>query len=169
VSATVWVAGADEVSSVAGLMREFRDWMGRDRPSDADLRASIERLLADPDCEYLLAATEGSSEPRAVCQLRYRYGLWHSAEDCWLEDLYVSESARRAGLGAALARAAIERVRARGCRRVELDADSDNEAALALYERLGFSAATPSGATRLMLRLHLDAGEPPGPAADGVT
>lgn len=154
-SATVWVAGADEASRVTGLVREFRDWMERDRPSEPDLRASVERLLADPGCEYLLAATEANGEPRGVCQLRYRYGLWHSAEDCWLEDLYVSERARRAGLGAALARAAIDRARARGCRRVELDTDSDNEAALALYESLGFSAATPSGATRLMLRLHL--------------
>lgn len=156
----VWVAGLGDAPRVAGLMGEFRDWMGRDRPSDADLRASVERLLADPDSEYLLASSSGAGQPGGVCQLRYRYGVWHSADDCWLEDLFVSERARGAGLGAALVGAAIDRARARGCRRVELDADSDNDAAVALYERLGFSAATASGATRLLLRLYLTPFEP---------
>jgi GNAT superfamily N-acetyltransferase len=155
VSVAVWVAAPREASAVAGLMGEFRDWMGRNRPTDSALAASVERLIADPGAEYLLAAPSTAAEPAAVCQLRYRYGVWHSAEDCWLEDLFVREAVRGRRLGGELVEAAVERARARGCRRVELDADSDNSAALALYERLGFSADTPSGAKRLMLRLAL--------------
>jgi ribosomal protein S18 acetylase RimI-like enzyme len=34
---------------------------------------------------------------------------------------------------------AIERATARGCRRIELDTNAGNEAALALYHRNGFS------------------------------
>jgi ribosomal protein S18 acetylase RimI-like enzyme len=157
VTPAVWVAGRGEASSVVGLMGEFRDWMGRDEPSDADLSASVERLLADPGSEYLLGSSSAGGRPCGVCQLRYRYGVWHSADDCWLEDLFVSERARGAGLGGALVRAAIERARKRGSRRVELDTDSDNRAAVALYEGLGFSAATAGGATRLLLRLYLGA------------
>ncbi len=136
-------------------MAEFRDWLGREAPGDGDLRDSVDRLVAEPDTEYLLGVGPGASGVEGVCQLRYRYGLWHSAEDCWLEDLFVRRSARGAGLGRALVEAAVERARARGCGRVDLDAASDNHAALALYERVGFSAETASGARLLLLRLRL--------------
>lgn len=151
----VWLASADDRDAVTRLMAEFRDWQGRDSPSDGELARSVARLLGDPGAEYVLAARPDDSAA-GVCQLRYRYGLWHSAEDCWLEDLFVSSGARGGGFGRALVEAAIERSRRRGCRRIELDADSDNDAALALYGRFGFSAVTPSGATRLMMRLRLE-------------
>ena len=140
---------------MAALMAEFRDWHGRDQPADGDLRAGVARLIEDSSTEYLLGAHEPGGEPEAVCQLRYRYGLWHAAEDCWLEDLFVREPARGLGLGRALVEAAAGRARARGCRRIDLDAASDNHAAIALYERLGFSAETSSGAKLLLLRLYL--------------
>lgn len=151
----VWLARPDEAVTVAELMVEFRDWQGRNSPSDAAFREGVGRLVLDPGTEYLLGAVAAGAGAEGVCQLRYRYGLWHAAEDCWLEDLFVRERARGRGLGLGLAEAAVERARGRGCRRIELDADSDNAAALSLYRGLGFSAETASGATRLMLRLPL--------------
>jgi ribosomal protein S18 acetylase RimI-like enzyme len=151
----VWNAQADEAPVVARLMCEFRDWWGYREPSDAEMLVSVERLLASPDADYLLAAPDGG-EPSGVCQLRYRYGVWLSAEDCCLEDLYVREEARRHGLGRALVDAALERARARGCRRIELDANEGNEAAVKLYSSFGFSsyAETPGG-NNLLMRLRL--------------
>ncbi len=64
--------------------------------------------------------------------------MWKSA-DCWLEDLFVRESARRAGLGRALVEAAVARALERGCRRIELDVNEDNAAALGLYTGCGFT------------------------------
>jgi GNAT superfamily N-acetyltransferase len=156
VTARVWRAALAEAPAVAELMAEFRDWQGRDAPADADIRRSVDRLIADPATEYLLGASDAGGGPEGVCQLRFRYGLWHSAEDCWLEDLFVADRARGRGVGRALVEAAIDRARGRGCRRVDLDAASDNRAALALYGRLGFSAKTRSGARLLLLRLSLD-------------
>ena len=130
----------------------FRDWWGREQPSDASFEAGVRRLLADPNTEFLL----GGEPAAGVCQLRYRYGLWHDGEDCWLEDLFVEETARGSGLGRALVEAAIGRARERGCARVELDVNEANPAALALYESLGFESwSDPPGGRSLLMRRRL--------------
>jgi GNAT superfamily N-acetyltransferase len=101
--------------------------------------ASVERIMRGTDGEFLLASPAEAGEPVGVCQLRFRWSLWTSAEDCWLEDLYVRAPARRTGLGRGLIDAAVGRALERGCRRIELDVNEDNEAALALYQACGFT------------------------------
>lgn len=135
-----WLAGPDEAEIVAGLLVEFRDWLGRDWPSRNAFLASVETLIERPDTEYLLGAPDDDAPPAGVAQLRYRYGVWMAAEDCWLEDVYVREEVRGRGLGDALVEAALRRARRRRCRRVELDVDEDNIDALRLYERHGFAS-----------------------------
>ncbi len=152
----VWRAGTEEAEVVAGLLVEFRDWFGRESPSTASVLASVRRLIEDPSVEYLLGAPASGQQPAGVCQLRFRYGVWHAAEDCWLEDLFVREPARDSGLGLALALGALDRARDRGCARVELDVNESNARARELYEGLGFSCAAAPGAPRnLLMRLAL--------------
>jgi GNAT superfamily N-acetyltransferase len=151
----VWRAAPEEAGTVAALLVEFRGWMGREKPSDEQLLAGVRRLIEDPQAEYLLAAPAAGDRAAGVCQLRYRYGLWHDAVDCWLEDLFVSDDARGAGLGRALVDAAAERARARGCARVELDVSDGNPPALALYEAAGFATGKDPGTRDLLMRLRL--------------
>ncbi len=146
----VWRAAPDEAPAVAALLAGFRDHLGYDFPSDGSLLRSVERIIARDDAEYLLAATDG--EPQGVAQVRYRWSVWWDAEDCWLEDLYVRPDGRGAGLGRALVEAVLERARARGCRRVELDVSSENPAALALYRSLGFDTGKTGGQDIFMRR-----------------
>jgi ribosomal protein S18 acetylase RimI-like enzyme len=135
----VWLAGADDLADVTRLMLGFRDWWGRSEPDDETFAGGIERLLADESTDFLLASVD--SRPAAgVVALRYRYAVWQDAPDCCLEDLFVEESARRDGLGSELVRAAIERAKERGCRRIELDVNDANEPAFALYKRHGFDS-----------------------------
>jgi ribosomal protein S18 acetylase RimI-like enzyme len=151
--ARVWLAGEEDVGSVAALMAEFRDHMERDEPANDQLRATADALLRDPQAEFLLAAPDGAGEPAAVCQLRFRLAIWTGADDCWLEDLFVRGDARRSGLGRALVAAALERAEARGCRRIELDVDEDNESAIALYRAMGLSLESkPPGRNYVMGR-----------------
>ena len=136
---SIWAAGTGDAPAVARLLCEFRDWWGNSGPSDAEMLASVRRIMGGGDGEFLLGAPDGDAEPAGVCQLRFRWSVWKTAEDCWLEDLYVRESARRGGLGRALVEAAVARARERGCRRIELDVNEDNEGALALYAACGFT------------------------------
>ena len=153
--ARIWRATDADAADVARLLGEFRDWWGYPGPSDASFRAGVERLLADPNTAYLLGAS-GDGPADGVCQLRFRYGLWHESEDCWFEDLYVSESARRSGLGRALVEAACDHARERGCGRIQLDVNEANPAAVGLYESLGFSSwADPPGGRNLFMGRRL--------------
>ena len=142
----VWRAESAEAADVARLIAEFGAWFGNQTPDEDGIRASVERIISGSDGEYLLGAVDG--EPVGVCQVRFRWSVWKSAEDCWLEDLFVREEARRSGLGRALVEAALERARERGCQRIELDVNEGNAAARALYEACGFQTEPkPPGRT----------------------
>jgi hypothetical protein len=130
------LANRDDADVVADLLVAFRDWFGKSEPATVEIRASVERIMGDGDGEYLLAFL--GEEPVGVCQLRYRWSVWTSSPDCWLEDLFVAEEARGTGLGRALMEAALERARERGCGRIELDVNEQNEPALGLYVASGF-------------------------------
>ena len=106
--------------------------------------------MEDPRAEFLLGTPDDDSPPCAVVQLRYRHSVWTASDDAWLEDLFVTEHARRAGLGRAMVLAAIDRAEQRNCRRIELDVDDVNEPARALYAGLGF--AEKHGGAALMVR-----------------
>ena len=121
-----------DVETVAGLLSAFRDWWGSSTPSDETFRRTAATLLEDPNTEFLLAGRDG------LAQLRYRLSAWTGVEDCWLEDVYVRDEARGTGLGKALTQAAIDRARARGCKRIELDVNEQNTRAIGVYTSLGF-------------------------------
>ena len=147
-AARAWVAQPHEAEQVARLLVAFRDHIGSEWPSENAFLASVERLLEDRDTEFLLGAPGDGAPPAGVLQLRFRLSVWKAAPDAWLEDLFVAEAARRAGVGDALVALAIERARERGARRIELDTNEANAPALALYERHGFSPRSKGGAGR---------------------
>ena len=152
--ARTWLAEPHEAETVARLLIGFRDHYGRSEPPEHTFLEGVQRLIGGPDTDYILAAA-GDGEPGGVCQLRYRHSLWTASEDCWLEDLFVREADRRAGLGEALVAAAVDRARERGCGRIELDVAESNRAAWALYERMGFSAGYKPPAPNILMGLRL--------------
>jgi ribosomal protein S18 acetylase RimI-like enzyme len=149
----VWLAGERDLDEVTALIAAFRDWWGKDVPADESIQATVRTLLADRMTEYLLAAPAPGEPASGVCQLRYRLSVWTGTEDCWMEDLYVLGDARRGGIGRSLVAAALDRARARGCRRIELDVNEQNTAALEFYRALGFTTEPkPPGRTLFVAR-----------------
>src|SRR5215217_5094581 len=111
--AHVWTASAKDADAAAALLIEFRDWWGYDKPADEVMRGAVETLVRDPATDYLLGAPEPGAPPCGICQLRYRLSVWTGGDECWLEDLYVRDDARRSGVGRALVEAGVERASAR--------------------------------------------------------
>jgi GNAT superfamily N-acetyltransferase len=139
-----------DTETVATLLIAFRDWWGASTPPDETFRRTVAALITDPNTEYLLA-----DEDKGVAQLRYRLSAWTGVEDCWLEDVFVTDAARGTGLGKALTQAAIDRARARGCRRIELDVNERNTRAHDLYVSLGFLAEPKPPGRTLFLGMKL--------------
>ena len=84
-----------------------------------------------PEMRHLAVAVE---DDRVV-----GYGIVATIADVAdLHRIAVAAGQRRHGLGAALVHALMAEARRRGCARMLLEVEASNEAALALYGRLGF-------------------------------
>jgi GNAT superfamily N-acetyltransferase len=66
----------------------------------------------------------------------YHRSCWTVGDYCYLQDLFVAESARKAGLGGALIEAVYREARAAGASRVHWLTHESNATARALYDTL---------------------------------
>jgi GNAT superfamily N-acetyltransferase len=87
---------------------------------------------AEPSAEALVA--ELGNEPAGFALFYRTFSTWEARPGIWLEDLYVREEHRRAGVGQVLLRALAAIAVRRGCTRLEWAALDWNEPALQFYE-----------------------------------
>ncbi|MBI5190928.1 MAG: ribosomal protein S18-alanine N-acetyltransferase [Nitrospirae bacterium] len=66
--------------------------------------------------------------------------FWVLYDEMHILNLAVSPAARRQGVGLALAAESLRFARRRGCRTADLEVRESNDAAIQLYEKLGFAA-----------------------------
>jgi ribosomal protein S18 acetylase RimI-like enzyme len=153
-----WLASHRDAEEVARLLVAFRDHWGSSTPSDNAFLAGVEKLLDDRNTDFLLGALDEDGPPVAVAQVRYRFGIWRAGTEALLEDLFLEEAARGKGLGTAMVEAVLVRAMERDARQLELDTFETNEAAIALYEKLGLRLQQPGEpGRRLLMRVRLEA------------
>jgi GNAT superfamily N-acetyltransferase len=140
VSLEIRTVTAGDLSTLAPLVAGFRDHLGVEKPTDADLAAHLPRLLADPSIEFACAWLAG--EPVGYTQMRFYDSIWELGFEAHLEDLFVLASARRASVGRALLDHAVACAGARGAKRVSLLTNEKNEVAHVLYRAAGFEPDT---------------------------
>jgi GNAT superfamily N-acetyltransferase len=98
-------------------------------------------MLADalfgprPAAEALIAEIDGS--PAGFALFYGTFSTWECLPGIWLEDLFIPERYRRAGVGYALLSHLASLALERGCPRLEWVALDWNELALGFYKRLG--------------------------------
>jgi ribosomal protein S18 acetylase RimI-like enzyme len=137
----VILATKEHLEDLVAMVAEFRDVLKRTSPDEADIRASLERLLGQENREFFVAQDEAGKYLGYIEQ-RYEYSLWLSGNEARLENLFVWPEYRRAGVASALIEFAIKRAAARECRGITLETNEMNTASVALYVKHGFSNGT---------------------------
>ncbi len=97
--------------------------------------AELTEIVASPATVLLVARDGASAIVGSLTLVLFRIPTGLRA---WIEDVVVDESARGAGVGEALSRAALALAAERGARNVDLTSRPSREAANRLYRRLGF-------------------------------
>lgn len=102
-----------------------------DDPPHNRAEVAIPAKLAMHDELFLVAEEEGRVIGTAMAGWDGHRG--------WLYAVAVDPARRRSGVGAALVRAAEERLAALGCTKINLQVRAENAAVAAFYERLGYA------------------------------
>ena len=133
--------GSDYNTAVSFLIRDFEPedfetlWrMDQDcfPPGISYSKRELMAYLGYPAAFTLVAVHEASSEPQGFI-------VAQSGNTGHIITIDVIAGTRRAGVGSRLIKAAEERLRASGCRAVDLETAVDNLGALSFYKRHGYS------------------------------
>ncbi len=130
-------AGPDDATAVHRMIAELAGVLpGGEtmRTTEGELAAELGR--ADPLLRAVLAERGGTAV--GVCVWLSYFSTW-KGPGIYIQDLFVAESERGSGLGAALLGSAVRIARAGGARIVRLAVDAANARAVPFYLRLGFS------------------------------
>ena len=141
------IATVADLGDLLSLVIAFKEHLQVTSPSKDDIRSTLEILLADPMCEFVMVFDRPSDlgmsksvTPLAYAHVRYFHSLWSAGLEAQLEDLFVSPETRGRGLGAQLLTFLVEGARQRQCRLIVLNTNENNIAALNLYGQQGFSS-----------------------------
>jgi GNAT superfamily N-acetyltransferase len=103
------------------------------RATEASLAASL--FNEDPRVFAHLAELDGRTVGFALWFLTY--STWTALPSLYVEDIYVEETCRGAGVGRRLFEVLGQEAEARGCGRIDWAVLDRNEPAMAFYRRLG--------------------------------
>ena len=132
---SVRAATADDLPRLAELFDAYRVFYGQaSAPADAD--EFLRRRLEAKDSQLFVATVDG-----VIAGFAQLYPLMSSVSmrRAWvLNDIFVDESHRNAGVAGALLDRAAEFLKETGASRLELKTARDNRAAQALYKKHGW-------------------------------
>ncbi len=138
-SIAVREAGGDDFAALLRLLDQMDESMyrGRAHAGESDLRAQDDSILADPD-QRLLVAEDGSRLVGSAHLMVLRHLGRSLSRSGVVEGVIVDPEYRRAGVGAALMRAAAEAAREAGCYKLDLTSNLARAGAHRFYSRLGW-------------------------------
>jgi GNAT superfamily N-acetyltransferase len=132
--------GRDDEAGWRRLWRGYLDFYGTELSEDV-YRTSFARLTDPAEADYrgLVAERGGDLVGLAHC-IFHRHG-WRIEKVCYLQDLYVAESARGSGVGRILIEAVYAMTDAAGSPQVYWLTETGNARARRLYDRVGRATA----------------------------
>lgn len=129
-------AQPDDVEALYALIAALAGHQGQ----SLFLRASVDVLRRDlsgqpPRFGAFLAVR--ADEIVGYATYTWNYSIWLGSDYMNIDDVFVSEQYRGAGIGEALMGRARDRCLEKGCHRVRWEVQPDNAGAIRFYERLG--------------------------------
>jgi Acetyltransferases len=107
-------------------------------PDDEKQKSGLRQIIETPDCgEILTMKIDGKVV--GMVSLLYSISTALGGKVATLEDMVIAEEFRQKGLGTELLSEAISFAKKRGCLRLTLLTDFDNETAIKFYQRAGFN------------------------------
>ena len=136
---TIRQAATSDFAALLRLLDQMDESMyrGRGRAGEGDLRALYEAILAHPD-QRLLVAEDGDQLVGSAHLMLLRHFRRKLSRSAVVEGVIVDREYRRAGVGAALMRAAAEAAREAGCYKLDLTSNLARTGAHRFYSRLGW-------------------------------
>jgi len=132
-------ATADDAATILRFIRELAVYEHEPDAVEATEEVLAAQLAEErPPFECLIAELEG--EPVGFALFFFTYSTWRARRGIHLEDLWVTPSARRRGIGRALLARLAAIACERGCARLEWAVLDWNELAMSFYRGLGASA-----------------------------
>ena len=129
-------ARPDEVEELLPLMRAYCEFY-ESNPPDEGLREMAAALIADPSQGVLLVARDGAGDAVGFAAMDWKWSSLKGARVGYLEDLFVTPSARGRGIADALIMECAKRCRDRGMPVMQWLTAPDNHRAQAVYDRVG--------------------------------
>ncbi len=127
-------AGPGDEAAVVRLVVE----MGRDFAHGTTVdEVFVRRYLEQPGAHILLAV--GSEGPVGLLSYSVTLDLYHAAPAGEIEDVTVTPSAQGQGIGEALVREAMRRLKTEGCAEIGVTTSRDNRRAQGVYRRAGLT------------------------------
>jgi GNAT superfamily N-acetyltransferase len=135
--ATIKLVGPEDFADLLPLVRAYCDFYEAN-PDDRDLLALFGSLVEDPVHEGVqLLARSGAEEPVGFATLYWTWSTTRAARIGVMEDLFVTPSARGAGLAEALIGQCAEQCRRSGAELLSWQTAPDNQRAQRVYDRVG--------------------------------
>lgn len=132
----------DDVTAVARLfgedMADLRVSVGEDEMVALAIRIVEDLESDDPGCVCWVARDHDRDEAVGVVLANFEWSLKFAGRALWIEELYVTPSARRQGLGRRLVEELLDWAEANQIRGIDLEAYQGNTPASILYRSIGF-------------------------------
>jgi GNAT superfamily N-acetyltransferase len=134
---TVARVGGDDLADLLPLLRGYCDFY-RVSPSDENLVAVCRALIADPDREGLqLIARDENGRAVGFATIYWSWSTTQAGRLGVMNDLFVAEGSRGAGVAEGLIDACRKECAGRGVPRLAWQTAPENRRAQAVYERIG--------------------------------
>lgn len=134
-------AVVDDIPLLCALLHALFSREAEFEPDHDAQARGLAAIIDDPAVGDILVARE-SGRVLGMINILYTVSTALGGPVAVFEDMIVSPASRGAGIGTALLGHAIELARSKGCRRITLLTDSDNDAAHRFYLRQGFSRSS---------------------------